>query len=415
MTFLISFLALIVLMMAAPYILRFAKTSRAPVPATIFVAHWIEVWTLRLQFRRYRHLQQDPHDTVMTVLEWIVFGFLSLCRAVSPMAYDVVNDFTIGGKHTQIWLVNFNIWHFIIPGFTRYIIWKMLRTVHDAKRKGVRFVGLGALLKDRGLTDDGMYFADALGMDRPFLAHGDTLTAQTVFLQALALAGKLGTKRVFITGATSKIGRAIAIRLAESGFTVFLYSEGKRAKDGTDGQARVNAIMDEAGEYACNMVYAPGMDMAGSCGLIITGKRTGGQTLLNLAQPRTAFLNFSVPDPLTPELLCGRPLYHYDGGLLDYSAIPSTLTFAMRLIAGQVTYACHAWLLVCAMKGWTDRDELGPVKISDMSEFWTAAEECGFKLPEGTSFLHPMALPEKGAAIPGYSTPPPRRRRKEAI
>lgn len=396
----ITALFVLVAMAIIPYVTRSQKLQRASTPDHVFTAHWVEVYTNLLAFRRWGYLHKEPNTRVGRA-EWLLAAFLSVCRLMSPMAYEVVDDFNFGGKRTQVWLVNFNIWHFIVPGGRRWILWKMKRTVRAAKRRGVRLNGLGALMKDRGLTNDGELFAELLGEDRPRLAHGDTITAMTVYLQSVQLLAQIGsTASILITGATSKIGRALAAMLARQGYTVLMHSE---------AESRVQEVKREVpAECAERLVFVKYITPGAlkGCKLVITGKRTGGKELLASAAPGTVFLNFSVPDPFTPEMLEGKPFYHYDGGLLNYSQISNTLHFAMRLLAGSYTYACHAWLLTACVYGLTD-DELGKVDTAKAEPYWKMAEAIGFRLPEPMSFLHPMGFPQIGAPPATYHTPKP--------
>jgi predicted amino acid dehydrogenase len=220
------------------------------------------------------------------------------------------------------------------------------------------------------------WFADQLRADqRPKLMHGDTLTAATVFGQARELVRSRGASAVFLTGATSKIGRAVALRLAADGVTVYLY---------TESEERFARIQAEAGAARERLHWAPTLLDLSRCDVCVTGKGTGGARLLAQAKPGTVFVNFSVPDPLSSTLLSAGDVEHHDGGLLAYDREATTLSFGMRLAVGQ-TYACHAWLLVCAANGWTQRDELGPVDVAALDTFWRASEATGLTRTPMTS------------------------------
>lgn len=380
-------------MMVVPYVTR-SRSARLQAPVT-FLAHWVETYTVLLKFKRWQHMHRDPHDVELSKLQLFLCGFYSLCSLVSPLSHEVVNVFDFSGKQVGTVLVNVFAWHFAIPkwlGGTTvwplYIRWKMKRATVAAHAMGVRLQGLGAATKDHQLTDDGMWYTKVLGDNRPKLVHGDTLTAVTVYHQVMMLLKYTESNRIFLTGATSKIGRALAVRLARAGITVCMYTVGKGSKE------RFNEIVREAGEAGRFLQHSINFSDLSTCRLCVTGKSKDKKELLANARLGTVFLNFAVPDPFTPADLEGMPFYHYDGALLDYSEISNTLVFAMRLKQGQYTYACHAWLLTAAKLGITV-DELGPVNVDEMDMFWEAARSVGFKLPELTSFLYPVEEPPK--------------------
>ena len=70
------------------------------------------------------------------------------------------------------------------------------------------------------------------------ICHGNTLTAAVVVNEL-----KPGVKEVFLTGATSKLGRAISLYLARKGVKVLVSEErGREGRGrGTDGVAWICA------------------------------------------------------------------------------------------------------------------------------------------------------------------------------
>ncbi len=407
------FVSTILVMMMVPYVTR-SRTSNFR-PPVVFLAHWVETYTCLLKFKRWQHMHRDPHDVELSLGTRFLCVIYSFCSLVSPMSHEVVDVFDFGGKQVGTVLVNTFAWHFAIPkwlGGTTiwplYIRWKMKRATMVAHAMGVRLQGLGAATKDHQLTNDGMWYADQLKDNRPKLTHGDTLTAATVFRQTLVLLQHTETNRVYLTGATSKIGRAVAVRLARAGITVQMYTVGKGSKE------RFDEIVKEAGEAGSFLMHSTKFDDLASCRVCVTGKSKDKRALIRHARLGTIFLNFAVPDPFLPLDLEGMPYYHYDGGLLDYSAIDNSLKFAMRLKQGHYTYACHAWFLTAVVAGITE-DELGPVDVDKMDMYWKAACDVGFKLPPLTSFLYPASLPVKeGEVVPRHTTPRPAVRPRKA-
>lgn len=400
------FVCAVFVMMMVPYFTR-ARASSFGAPAKyVFLAHWVETYTCLLKFKRWQHMHKNPHDVELSPGLLFLCALYSFCSLVSPMSHEVVDVYDFKGARTEIWLVNAYAWHFQIPKWlggllwAAYARWKMKWAVIEANRRGVKLVGLGALTKHHQLTDDGMWYVGQLGDKRPKLAHGDTVTMAALFHLSMRLLQHMGVSAVFLTGATSKIGRALAVRLARTQVHVYLYSNGKHS------DSEITEVLREAGDASKYLHHTRTFAELKLCRVCVTGKERYAEELINNAIPGTAFVNFAVPDPFTPEMLEGRPFYHYDGGLLDYSGIPNNLTFAMRLKQGCYTYACHAWLLTAAVLG-VEADELGPVDVCKMDFYWQCITQAGFKLPEQlTSFLYPVNLPGKnGEEVPRHTTP----------
>jgi predicted amino acid dehydrogenase len=251
---------------------------------------------------------------------------------------------------------------------------RILATVLETQKE-VNVIGLGALTKAEWLTKGGEWIVDKLGdrLQVP-IVHGDTLTAAAVIKQVNKLMKDFKISNpIFITGATSKIGRAVVLELAGRGIKLKML---------TESGERFKAIQAEAGEYGQNLKQAFSLKEGTSCSLWITGKAVpGGRKLIKVLPKNAVVVNFSVPNPLTDKVLRRRPdLYPIEGGLLSYDPAKTDLNFTMRLKPG-LTYACHAGTMVHAYKGWTNH-EVGVVELSKLHEVWEAATELGFFLPK---------------------------------
>lgn len=398
----ISLVSAFLIMALAPYALRDRALARRAPPLFVFQACWVESHNVLLKAKRWRHLNAESAHDIPLIWLWIS-RFVSLCSLLSPMAYEVVDDFEFRGQRTPLWLINAYEWHFRVPRWlggglcSRWSRWKMLRADKAAAVLGVKVVGKGGRTKDRELTNDAQWFADRLGDDRPRLMHGDTLTAAAVATFAQDILAGLGDTPVFLTGATSKIGRAVALALAHRGHTVHMY---------TNDPQRFRAIQDEAGVNGQRLVWASTFDQVPACRLVITGKAKDGDRLVPRLTAGSAILNFAVPDPLAAAMLDGKSVCHYDSGQLAYPRPVSTQQFGMRLALGQ-TYACHAWLLTCAALNRFE-DELGPVDVSRCDEFWQLASDCELQLPAPSSFGRPVTVPVCGGGLPCRTVASPR-------
>ena len=92
---------------------------------------------------------------------------------------------------------------------------KIEESIRAADDSGVKVIGLGALNKNEALNGGGKLFVDKFDA-RPEtkltvrVVHGNTLTAAAVIQKI-----PNGVKEVFVTGSTSKLGRAISLYLAQ--------------------------------------------------------------------------------------------------------------------------------------------------------------------------------------------------------
>lgn len=359
----------------------------------VFLAHWVENWNWLLNWIA------DLHKNPQHARRWWMFAPLyylaSIAYLVGSAAYDVVDRFKLHDAKGETWLIRNFAWHFLKASWRKRIRRRILDAVLDAQREGATVIGFGALTKAEWLTAGGKYVVDKLGDSLKIpVVHGDTLTAAVVIKQAEALIERFDLKgtQVFVTGATSKIGRAVVLSLAEKGFTVLMFSESK---------VRVEEIRAEAGDAAHRIHHATRYSDGKDAKVWITGKAENGagKKILNALPSGAVVLNFSVPDPLTPSLLQRRPdIRHFDGGLMCYNADHITIRFTMRLKPG-VTYACHAGTMVHGLEGWKHH-EVGPVDMTEIWHVWHCAVRHGFSLPAWTNHFVPAAVPD---AAPTYA------------
>ncbi len=345
----------------------------------VFLAHWVEPWNVLLLW--FPFLNSRPE------LRWVFFWLWPVCWAVSLLwlfgkrSHDVVDDFEVcdpvdpGCGYGRIALIRAFGWHFFIPSRRDQIRDKILRAVL-VLQGGASVIGLGALNKDKKVSDGGALIVKELGDRlRVPIVHGDTLTAAVVIKQVLALIEKYQIATpVFLTGSTSKIGRATAIKLAQLGIRVLMY---------TQDRDRFEAIAKEAGDEASKFLqWSPLLSDGLGCSLWVTGKAVpAGSDLYRYIPRGGVVLNFAVPNPLNQwDARCRRDLILVSGGLLAYDPKQINIHFSMRLPRG-LTYACHAGTIVHSLEGWSHH-EVGPVDINKLDEVWEASRRAGFKLPE---------------------------------
>lgn len=350
----------------------------------VFLAHWVENWNWLLWWAKGLH--EKPQSVWKWMWMWPIYSIMSIVYMVGKKDYDEVDHFTSEGNlegHT--WLVRNFAWHFLKASWQESIRQRILRAVLDAQSKNYSVVGLGALTKAEWLTEGGAWIVRRLGNELTIpIVHGDTLTAIVVYRRAIELfQAKRTITPVFITGATSKIGRAVTLLLAKRKIHVVMY---------TQSYERFKEIAKEAGEDSKYITRSDKLADGQKCLLWITGKADPvGKKIIKHLPKNAMILNFSVPDPFLENVLRKRKdVKHYDGGLLGYDSTKTDLHFTMRLVPG-LTYACHAGTFVHAYKGWKHH-EVGHVEMDQVDEVWRAAQDIGFFMPEYTSFLRPVSM-----------------------
>ncbi len=348
----------------------------------VFIAHWVETWNWMLWWNKDLH--RHPEHAWRWIWLYPVYFAASVFYLFGKKSHDVVDTFKFNGLEGKIVLIRSFGWHFFINGHREKIRQKIFQAVLK-EQAGADVIGLGALTKAEWLTRGGKRVVEKLGgrLKVP-IVHGDTLTAATVIKRIL----QLNLSPVFMTGATSKIGRAVALDLASRGITVKLF---------TESEGRFNEILEETeatGGYGKFLVNSLTLEDGKNCPLWVTGKAIpAGMELLKNIPKGAVVLNFSVPNPVSERAKKARlDVRFYEGGLLAFDPEKSTQSFNMRLWPGE-TYACHAGTMVHAYKGWT-HNEVGPVDMKLLWPTYEAAEELGF-------FLSPLPQRQEQEATGG--------------
>ncbi|MEA3273413.1 MAG: hypothetical protein U9Q72_02355 [Patescibacteria group bacterium] len=339
-----------------------------------FLAHRVESWNRLLDFRIFKHLHKNSKLHWFYVWLAPFYWSSSFISLFAKKGYGTVDDFKFAGMNGQTILLKNYGWHFLSSRLKEKMKGRILEAVLCAQEKGSGVIGLGALVKNEELTQGGQWIVDQLGdkLKTP-LVHGDTLTAVTVLKQIDAVRTRESINPlIFITGATSKIGRAVVLTLAKNKIFVKMFTRDKE---------RFMSIRDEAGRFGKYLSRASSLQDGQDCQLWLTGKsEPSGKKLLQTIPNGVVVINFSVPNPLGENKLHPRKdLVVVEGGLLEYDPSKTDLFFTMRLRPG-LTYACHAGTAVHAYQGWTQH-EVGPVEVSMLSEVWRIAQEIGFFLP----------------------------------
>jgi predicted amino acid dehydrogenase len=327
---------------------------------------------------------------------WITSAYLNiLCKVgyhyEEEFPFNNLTEDPESGNKSQLrgstWVIrNFGM-QYLLPSFKKLINDRIERAILDAKDQGVRVVGLGNFNKAEWMNHGGADIVEKYKdrLQGTWISHGDTLSAAVIYQYAMQLKQQgYWSQGVFITGATSKIGRGVVLSLARQHIRVVMLTQCKE---------RFDEIADEAGEDKQYLVYASSLSEGKSCDLWLTGKMIPrGKELINAIPYNATVVNFAVPDPLTPGLMKARPdLLHLDSGLLAYDQKAMSPNFTWLLPKG-VIYACLGGAIVHSLLGIEDH-EVGAVKIDEMDLYWNAALKYGFNIPPPSSFYSAITMP----------------------
>ncbi len=336
------------------------EAVRVEAPHAVFLAHGTEVLSwLHLPFvcRSLSSQPWAPHP--LLYLAWPLAAPAAALVAAFGRVFTA-DKHTLGELRLETWVTPaFGLQYFFKSQHAR-LNRHIASAIQAADASGVRVIGLGALNKAEALNGGGKLFVDTLPALRVRVVHGNTLTAAAILRKIPA-----GTRAVFLTGATSKLGRACALYLSARGVAVAML---------TGSQERFDAIAAEAATPAqrallrrCTSV-AEGAD----CACWVVGKHLSRKEQA-AAPPGATFHQFVVP----PLDACRADCTYTD--LPAFRLPPAARGFRSCEMTMQrrAVHACHAGALVHALEGWTHH-EVGAVPHDRVDTVWEAAERHGF-------------------------------------
>lgn len=290
------------------------------------------------------------------LLLWLVF-----CRYFLPTAS--VQRYHYRGTNCATWCLPVT-GHFYLMPSQREAIAKMIeKAVCDADDAGVRYFGLAALNKAHWINHGGADLLPILGNRKIRLVHGNTLTAAAVWK---ALTGHTKpTDEIFMTGATSKIGRALCVLLARRGNTVRML---------TQCEKRYAEIWADAGEHANKLIQVQSLKDGSNHRVWVVGKVMDETELRRYVPLGSLVVDFAVPH-IDKGTAAG---YNYvNGAALSFNNGDTDLTFCHDM-PGTVP-ACLAATIIHAREEMKDH-ECGEIEIDEVEKWWLKAEKHGFRL-----------------------------------
>ncbi|KAK4410677.1 Very-long-chain aldehyde decarbonylase CER3 [Sesamum angolense] len=315
--------------------------SRAP--DFVFLAHVVDVMSSMHSPFVYRSFSSIPFSTKPFLFPGWPIAYLVMLVMWAKSKTFLFSFYYLRGRLFQTWAV---------PrfGFQNAIL--------KADKIGVKVISLAALNKNEGLNGGGTLFTNKHPNLKVRVVHGNTLTAAVILNEI-----PQDVKEVFLTGATSKLGRAIALYLARQKVKVLML---------TLSTERFTKIQKEApADCQKYLIQVTKYQAAQNCKTWIIGKWLTPREQY-WAPSGTHFHQFVVP-PIIPF----RRDCTY--GKLAAMRLPDDVEgLGHYTMERGVVHACHAGGLVHFLEGWKHH-EVGAINVDQIDVVWEAALKHGLK------------------------------------
>ncbi|TVU05691.1 hypothetical protein EJB05_48867 [Eragrostis curvula] len=324
------------------------------VPGFVFLVHVVDVMASMHSQMLSRSYASRPYSaTPATVLLWpVALAFVPVLWAWSKTF--VYSFYRLQGRLCQTWIVPRYGFQYFLPFAQDGINSQIELAILRANKMGVKVISLAALNKNEALNGGGALFVKRHPGLRVRVVHGNTLTAAVILREIPE-----GTAEVFLTGATSKLGRAIALYLCRKGVRVMML---------TASEERFKKVQEEAAaEAQQHLVRVTKYQSAQHCKTWIVGKWLSPREQL-WAPAGTHFHQFVVPpiirfrrDCTYGKLAAMRLPAHVQGlGTCEYT------------LDRGVVHACHAGGVVHFLEGY-EHHEVGAIDVDRIDVVWEAA------------------------------------------
>jgi len=329
-------------------------------PDCVFLAHGTDLTSAFHLPMFFRGFAKDPFKH-----SWLMIPFWPLSVAICMFLWVFGDVLTAHVERVD----NHPVQTWVTPryGFQYFLKWELPRinkliagAIRRADMQGVKVFGLGALNKAEHVNGGGAKFVKDMPDLKLSVVHGNTLTAACIIHELPE-----GTKEVFLTGATSKLGRALSLYLCRKDVVVKML---------TTSQSRFEAIRDEAPEDKRHLLtQCTRYEEGKGCSTWILGKHAS-ESEQNAAAPGTHFHQFVVPavTPFRNDCTYGE---------LAAMKLPDTakdVKACELFMPRRTVFACHAGALTHMLEGWMHH-EVGAIDVDRIDVCWDAAIRRGFK------------------------------------
>ncbi|KAL7097332.1 hypothetical protein ACP275_10G137800 [Erythranthe tilingii] len=337
-----------------------ASDKNGRVPDFVFLAHVVDMSSAMHGPFINRSMSSMPYYTRIYMLPFLPISFLVMLIMWAKSKTFLLSFYNLRGLLHQTWLVPRFGFQYFLPFAAEGINKQIEEAILRADRMGVKVISLAALNKNEALNGGGTLFVNKHPNLKVRVVHGNTLTA-AVILNDLPK----DVTEVFLTGATSKLGRAIALYLCRKGVRVLML---------TLSAERFKNIQTEApAEFQNNLVQVTKYQAAQNCKTWIVGKWITPREQ-KFAPPGAHFHQFVVP----PVFQFRRDCTYGDLAAMRLPEDVQGLGVCEYTMERGVVHACHAGGVVHSLEGWTHH-EVGAIDVERIDPVWEAAMKYGFK------------------------------------
>ncbi|XP_077222889.1 very-long-chain aldehyde decarbonylase CER3-like [Tasmannia lanceolata] len=328
------------------------------VPDFVFLAHVVDVISsIHVPFV-LRSFSSLPFAPRLFLIPMWPFAFLVMLVMWTLSKTFLISFYMFSGRLCQTWAVPRFGFQYFLPFATEGINSQIEQAILRADRIGVKVISLAALNKNEALNGGGTLFVKKHPNLRVRVVHGNTLTAAVILNEI-----PNDVKEVFLTGATSKLGRVIALYLCRKKIRVMMLTLSKE---------RFQTIQTEAPiEFQQYLIHVTKYQAAQTCKTWIVGK------WLNPMQQRwaprgTHFHQFVVP----PILSFRRDCTYGDLAAMRLPKDIEGLGSCEYTMPRGMVHACHAGGMVHMLEGWTHH-EVGAIDVEKIDLVWKTALKYG--------------------------------------
>lgn len=330
------------------------------IPDFVFLAHVVDMSSAMHPHFCNRNIAALPYYTRLYLIPFLPLSFLAMLIMWAKSKTFLYSFYELRGRLHQTWVVPRFGFQYFLPFAAKGINLQIEEAILRANRLGVKVISLAALNKNEALNGGGTLFVDKHPDLKVRVVHGNTLTAAVILNEIPE-----DVTEVFLTGATSKLGRAIALYLCKKGVRVLML---------TQSTERFRKIQKEAqADYQKYLVQVTKYQAAQHCKTWIVGKWITAREQ-RFAPSGTHFHQFVVP----PVFQFRRDCTYGDLAAMKLPEDVEGLGSCEYTMERGVVHACHAGGVVHSLEGWTHH-EVGALDVDRIDVVWKAALKHGLK------------------------------------
>ncbi|KAK9097991.1 hypothetical protein Syun_025036 [Stephania yunnanensis] len=330
------------------------------VPDFVFLCHCVDLTSSLHSPFFIRTFVSLPFKARWFLLPYFPTAFVVLVSLWIKSRPFIVTGYTLRNRLHQSWCVPRYGFQYFLPFAKDGINSQIEDGILEADKSGVKVISLAALNKNEALNGGGTLFVNKHPDLRVRVVHGNTLTAAVILNEI-----PKDVQEVFLSGATSKLGRAIALYLCRKKVRVMMLTQSKD---------RFKTIQMEApDEYQSYLIQVTKYQAGQNCKTWIAGKWLTPRQQ-GWAPAGTHFHQFVVPMIMSFRRDCTY-------GKLAAMKLPEDVeglgTCEYTMPRG-VVHACHAGGVVHFLEGYKHH-EVGTIDVDKIDVVWEAALKHGLR------------------------------------